>query len=134
MKLFLGQYRLVFSGKGRIVLPKKVREVLGKDVEIVLSRGLDGCVFGFSKKQWEKEANRQLTQPVTDEQSRNLRRYLFSAAQYVGLDEQGRFVIPESLLKFAKLRREVELIGAGDHFEIWHLKGWKEVIKKIDKR
>lgn len=129
--MFLGEYKLKFTGLRRIILPRKFRGELGSMNEVVLSRGLDNCIFGFAKSAWEKETKRQLEIPITSEEGRNLRRYLFSAAEDVKLDRQGRFVIPKVLLDYANLKEEVVLVGAGDHFEIWNPKTWSQLIKEI---
>lgn len=129
--MFLGEYNLSFTGQGRIVLPFKFRREV-KDKELVLSRGLDGCIWGFAKEAWEEEAKRQLEIPVIEEKGRNFRRYFFSAAEKVSLDEQGRFVIPKILLDYGKLGEEVVVIGAGDHFEIWNKKSWESIVANLD--
>lgn len=129
--MFLGQYALKFTGHGRVVLPAKIREELGSGSEIILSRGMDYCIWGFDKSEWEKEAVKQLEVSITDEVGRNLRRFIFSGAVKVELDEQGRFVIPQSLLEFAGVEGEVVMIGAGDHFEIWNINRWSEVLTRI---
>lgn len=131
--MFLGEYQLKFSGKGRIVLPRKLRQSLGEERLIILSRGFEGCIWGFSKKGFDKEANRQLEISATEERARYLRRYLFSASEPVELDAQGRFVIPSALLTFAKVGNEVVMVGAGDHFEIWNNKFWKKHIKEVER-
>ncbi len=127
--MFLGTYHAKFTGKNRIVLPKKLRRGLKGQSEVILTRGLDGCIWGFSKTDWEKEARRQLQIPVTDSQGRFLRRNLFSEAEDGWLDSQGRFIIPANLLEFAGIKEEVALIGAGDHFEIWNPKKWKKMLE-----
>ena len=129
--MFLGEYKLKFSGKGRIVLPSKLREELGQSLAI-LSRGFEGCIFGFSPEGFEKEFNRQLEISATEERARYLRRYLFSGSVPVELDSQGRFVIPSALFLFAKLKEEVTIIGAGDHFEIWDQVNWQKHIKEVE--
>ena len=129
--MFLGEYKLNFTGKGRVILPKKMRdEVNGQ--QIVLSRGFEGCIFGYDMESWEKEAEKQLEISATEERARYLRRYMFSASVSVELDSQGRFVIPSALLIYAELGREIVIIGAGDHFEIWNNKFWKKHLKQIE--
>lgn len=129
--MFLGEYQTKFSGQGRIILPKKFRrEILG-DEEIILSRGFEGCIWGYSSKVFEKDIERQLAASASEKEVRYLRRYLFSGAEEILLDEQGRFVIPKSLIKYASLQDEVVLIGTGDHFEIWNPQKWGTLIKKI---
>lgn len=131
--MFLGEYQTKFSGKGRIILPKMMREELGEDKEIVLSRGFEGCTFGFSKKGFEEEAEKQIEVSATEERGRFLRRYLFSGSVPAELDTQGRFIIPSALLTYANLGQEVSIIGAGDHFEIWNIDLWKKHLKEVEK-
>ena len=126
--MFLGSFQTKFSGKNRVILPKKFRSEIGKSNEIILTRGLDGCIWGFNKKDWEKEAERQLEIPLTEDKGRYLRRNLFASAESTELDLQGRFVITSSLVDFAHLGEEVILIGAGDHFEIWNPSNWGKII------
>ena len=122
--MFLGTYEIKFTGVGRVILPKKLRsEIVGNG--IILSRGFEKCIWGFSKKDFEREAKKALEVSATEEQARKMRRYLFSGSEPVELDKQGRFIIPAALLDFARVVREIVIIGAGDHFEIWDKKNWK---------
>lgn len=130
--MFLGEYKAKFSGKGRIILPNKMREELTGKV-LVLSRGFEGCIWGFDKKVWQEEAKRQLEIPATEERGRFLRRYLFSGSESVELDIQGRFIIPSALLDYASVKKEIVIIGTGDHFEIWNKKAWKKHLKEIER-
>lgn len=129
--MFLGQFEANFSGQGRIILPKKFREELKGETSIILSRGIDGGVWGFSRSDWEVQAKQQLEIAITDERGRNLRRFLFSGAEVVDLDCQGRVVIPRNLLGFAKIKNGVVIIGAGDHFEIWDSRFWRQLMVKL---
>ncbi len=130
--MFLGNYRQKFSGRGRILLPSRFRDELNGELRIVLSRGMDGCIWGFSLRGWEYEAGKRIEVPVTEKEGRDLRRYFFSAAVEVEVDKQGRIVVPKDLLKYAKIRNQVELIGAGDHFEIWNSKVWNRYQKSLN--
>lgn len=132
--MFLGEYYTNFTGQGRVILPKRFRQELGKSKTVILSRGFEKCVWGFAQQVWEKEAEKQLQVPITDPSARDLRRYLFSAAQSTILDEQGRFIIPKTLLEYAGLREGVAVIGAGDHFEIWDASAWKKYIAQLSEK
>ncbi len=130
--MFLGEYKLNFSGKGRIILPKKLREgIFGS--EIVLSKGFEGCIWGFDPRQWELQAEKQLEVSAVEEKARVLRRYLFSSSLKVELDSQGRFVIPVNLLQYAKVKKMVVVIGAGDHFEVWEANLWEKHIREVER-
>jgi len=125
MKLFLGEYDHSLDDRGRITLPRKIRQELG-DGDIVLSKGFDACIFGYDRESWEKEAGKQLEQPVTEQKGRELRRYLFAAAQKTDIDKLGRILLPTHLKEYAEIRSDVKVIGAGDHFEIWDKSQWQE--------
>jgi MraZ protein len=125
MKLFLGEYEHGLDDRGRITLPRKIRQELGLS-EVVLSRGFDQCVFGFDKESWTKEAEKHLESNLTDQKSREVRRYLFSAAENVEIDRLGRILLPALLKDYAQIDKEVVVIGAGDHFEIWNKTVWQQ--------
>jgi len=125
MKLFLGEFDHGLDDRGRITLPRKMRFEL-EDDEAVLARGYDGCIFGFDKVSWEREAEKHLATPVTDQNGRDVRRYLFSAAEKVEIDKLGRILVPTQLKEYAGLKGSVKVIGAGDHFEIWDQNRWVE--------
>jgi len=132
MKLFLGEYDHALDERGRVTLPKKMRAEI-EEKEIVLSRGFDTCIFGFDKGSWEREAEKHLESPVTDAGSRDLRRYLFAAAQKVEIDKLGRILVPALLKEYASIRHEVVILGAGDHFEIWDKRKWEAHAAAIEK-
>lgn len=128
--MFLGEYNTKFSGKGRVILPHKFRQEL-KAKEIILSRGFEECIWGFDLKDFEEEAKSTLEISATEERARYMRRYLFSGSESVELDRQGRIIIPSTLLDFASVKKEVTIIGAGDHFEVWNTKKWMKHISRI---
>lgn len=130
--MFFGHYLTKFSGQGRVILPKKIRLSISGEM-VVLTRGFEGCILGFSAKDWLAESSKQLEDSITEERARNLRRYLFANSEEVALDQQGRFVIPPKLLVYAKLKSVVIIIGAGDHFEIWDQNSWDKQLKRIEK-
>ena len=130
--MFLGSYIPSFDKYSRrIALPKKIRDYLATG-EIILSVGFEKCLFGFDTKSWQAESEKQLALPIAHRRSRDLRRFFFASATTIKLDDQGRFVIPGSLLKYAKIKRQI-IIGAGDHFEIWERKTWQEERLRLDK-
>ncbi len=122
--MFLGMYKTRFSGKNRVILPKKFRQELTQQKEFILTRGLDGCIWGFSKSDWETQSQKQLELSINTEEGRYIRRYFFSSAEVLELDNQGRFIIPTNLIDYAKIETEVLMIGAGDHFELWNPNSW----------
>lgn len=131
--MFLGTYRPKLIGERRIALPKKVRkEIKGK--KIVLTIGFEKCIFGFNEKDWEEIVKPELSRPLfSDTEGRDLRRKMCMEAMVVELGAQGRFVIPEAMMKYAGIKNKLTLIGAGDHFEIWEEMKWNLYLKQTEK-
>lgn len=125
MKLFLGEYGHSLDERSRVTLPRKLRQELD-DREVILSRGFEPCIFGFDRISWEREATKHLENSVTDERARQLRRYMFAAAERIEIDKLGRILVPALLKEYADISVGVTIIGAGDHFEIWDEQRWKE--------
>lgn len=131
--MFLGTYQPNLIGKGRIALPKKIRNELGSE-RMVLTIGFEECIFGFEERNWEEVTKAELSRPLfSDRQGRNLRRKMCADALIIELDSQGRFVIPENMMKFAGIKDKVTIIGAGDHFEIWESKIWEEYSAQLER-
>jgi MraZ protein len=103
--------------KGRISLPVRFRESLEGGLTITL--GLGGCLAAFPQDEWVREADRvdRLTREAAGDP--RYARVLFNNAEQVGLDSQGRLVVPARLRAKAGLHRDVTVSGTGRHLEIW---------------
>ncbi len=130
MKMFLGEYQPNLTDGSRLALPKKLREQILGD-EIVLSRGFEKCIFVYDKADWMLETQKQVDNPITDSRTRDLKRYMFSSASDCKLDSQGRLVLPSNLQGYAELSKNITVIGAGDHIEIWNTENWSEYFTKL---
>lgn len=132
MKMFLGEYQPNLTDGSRLALPKKLREQILGD-EVVLSRGFEKCIFVYDKQDWINESQKQIDNPITDSKTRDLRRYMFAGAVDSKLDSQGRIVVPANLLSYAGLEKNITVIGAGDHIEIWNTENWNEYFENVSK-
>jgi len=129
--VFFGEYLVSFSTSGRLVLPKKIRELLKGNI-FVLSKGYDTCLAGYDKDDWEKKANEILdTSSLLEKDNLEKRRFIFSSAVYLEIDDQGRFVISRNLLNHANLNGKALIVGVGDHFEIWDEAKWTKYMKEV---
>lgn len=128
--VFFGENQVSFSAPGRIVLPKKLRELLKGNI-FILTKGFDFCLAGFDKEDWENRAKELLGVSLLEKENLEKRRFLFSSAVYLEIDDQGRFVIPKALLEYAGLTNKAVVVGVGDHFEIWTVERWKKYSKQL---
>ncbi len=126
--VFFGDYLVSFSAPGRVVLPKKIRELLKGNI-FILAKGFNFCLAGFDKDVWEEKAKELVNVSLLENENLEKRRFLFSSTVYLEIDDQGRFVIPKNMLDFSSLRNKVQIIGVGDHFEIWSPENWVKYSK-----
>lgn len=128
--VFYGEYLVSSSGANRFVLPKKIRELLKGDI-FILTKGFDFCLNGYDREDWEKRINNLFFQPLISKEQLEKQRFIFSSMSYTEIDNQGRFVIPKSLLQFSSIKDKAIIIGVGDHFEIWNENKWRQYEKKL---
>jgi len=129
--MFLGEYKHNLTTGKRLALPKKIREQITGD-EVVLAKGFEPCIFGFAKEAWNEAAKQELLVPISENRGREIRRQMFAGAQIIDIDIQGRVVLPDPLVSWAKIKGEMTVIGAGDHFEVWDSAIWKNYLEKIE--
>ncbi|GAB4376894.1 MAG: division/cell wall cluster transcriptional repressor MraZ [Calditrichia bacterium] len=126
MAEYYGTFRNILDSKGRVNMPARFRdmdEIAGNDEHIfILTRGSEPYIAVFPLDEWRR-INQELDKDMgTGGEKRNLKRYInyFSSQQKV--DKQGRLNLPQELIKYAQLEKEVVLIGTGNKIEIWNPK------------
>jgi MraZ protein len=130
MRMFLGEYQPNITEGSRVALPKKLRDQVRGD-EVILAKGFEKCVFIYAKEDWVQETGKQVDNPITDQKTRELKRYMFSGAVEAPIDGQGRIVVPTNLKDYAGLDKKTTVIGAGDHIEVWDTDTWHAHLQKI---
>ena len=105
-------------------MPAKLREDMGE--KFIITKGLDGCLFGFSQNEWENFETKLKTLPLTNKNARDFVRFFLSGAKECEIDKQGRFLISSNLRNVATLEKEVVIIGVGTRIEIWNKDKWEE--------
>ena len=121
---FFGTYTPKLDDKARLFLPAKFRPRLEDGV--VLTRGQDNCIYGWTPESFDVFTDRVRDTPFTNRQVRNFVRMLFSGASSETPDRQGRISIPAVLREWARLERDVVVVGAMDRIEIWDATRWQE--------
>lgn len=115
--MFMGEYNHIIDAKGRLIVPAKFREILGDN--FVVTKGLDGCLFVYSDKEWQAFEEKLKTLPLTNKNARQFTRFFLAGAAQVEVDKQGRILLPQVLREFAGLEKEVVLVGVASRIEIW---------------
>ncbi len=122
--MFMGEYNHTVDTKGRLIVPSKFRDQLGD--EFVVTKGLDGCLFVYSKDEWENIEKKFRDIPLTTKDARKFARFFFAGAASCEVDKQGRILLPAVLREYAGIEKDVVSVGVFNRVEIWDKDKWQE--------
>ena len=122
--IFMGEYEHSIDSKGRMFIPAKFRDGLGDN--FVIFRWLfDNCLYVMSNDTFESFSAGLDQMPLADEDAAMVQRVIYASASYAELDAQKRVLIPLELRKYAKLDKDVVVVGVRNRIEIWDKETWK---------
>lgn len=128
--MLLGEYKHSLDTKGRVAIPAKFRKKISKGA--IITRGLDKCLFVFSMDEWQKLADKLISLPIAQSNSRAFARLMLAGATDVKLDSQGRVLLPDYLREYADLKDKVVVSGLYNRMEIWDVKKWDKYKKATE--
>ena len=126
--MLMGEFHHNLDEKLRLIIPSKLREELGN--EVVITRGLENCLFIYSKNEWATVVSKLKTLPFTKKDARNFNRMFLSGAIFSSFDKQGRIKLSIPLKEYAFLEKECVVIGVNDRLEVWAKEKWNEFLEK----
>ena len=116
MYFLTGEYDHQIDSKNRIRIPSKLK---GSEEKLYFARGTDECIFVFYEKAMQEKLEVIEKIQITNyAQQKGLRRFTKSI-KLVEVDNQGRLVIPQELVDYAHITKDVKICGAGARIEIW---------------
>lgn len=128
---FVGVYFYSLDAKNRLSIPSRMRSLLIGPRELVLSCGLEGCLNLYSSHSWIKLHEKLESTPLKNKsEQRAFKRMLYANASEVELDDDGRILISQNLIDYARLRREAAILGVGEKIEIWAKSLWLDYEKR----
>ena len=118
---------LNLDAKGRMAVPAKHRDALAPAASgrLVVTAHPHRCLLLYPAPAWEPIRAQILAAPSLQVESAMVRRLLVGFAEDMELDGAGRLLISPALREFARLEKELWLVGQGSHFEIWSDTGWR---------
>lgn len=120
--MFIGEYQHSLDSKNRVIMPARFREKLGDN--FVMTKGLDNCLFIYTLEEWDKVEDKLKNLPLSNKDGRAFVRFFFSGASEGETDKQGRALIPSTLKEYAKIEKDVVIIGVSTRIEIWSVEEW----------
>ena len=128
--IFKGEYEHTIDGKGRMFIPAKFREGLGENF-VIFKWMFDDCLYVMSNEEFESYSAGLEKMPLADEDAAMVQRALYASATDAELDAQKRVLIPLEHRRYAKLEKDVIVVGVRTHIEIWDKETYQN--KTMDK-
>lgn len=122
---FRGNYEHSLDAKGRLTIPSKLRDRLGSDV--VIGKSLENCGAIWTPDGFDAytEAFLRDLHPLSDE-ARDLTVWFSGNSFDSELDKAGRAMVPAAILQHAGVERDVIVVGAHDHIQLWSPAAWSD--------
>ena len=130
--MFKGQFTYSMDAKSRISIPAKLRKHISPDANdsVVMTKGLSKCIDLYPLNEWQIIEDRlmKLNQFQPDEL-----RFIRMFVQYATedkMDSQSRILIPQLLIDYAQIEKEVLIIGALRKIEVWNPKIYEDYLSE----
>jgi len=97
----------------------------------VVNRGFEQQLNLYTMKEWENLMNR-VTKKVNQftEEGRRLLRQFRNGAVPVSIDSSGRLLLPQNLMQYAGIKKELTVVGAFDRVELWDRSKYEQEMKE----
>lgn len=125
--MLMGTYHHSVDAKNRMIIPSKLKEQLGDNVTIIKDTG--GCLCMYSEEEWASYTARLNDIPKSE--SKKLARFLYANAVEVQPDAQGRILIPDNMIEYAGIKKNIVTLGCGKYAEVWAEEKYGEL--EVDK-
>ena len=110
-------------------MPAPFREELG--AEVVASIGFDRCVSVYPIPRWNELLEKFQRLSFSKGKSRDFLRILLATAHQVPIDASGRVLVVPTLRDHGNLQQEVNVVGVGDHLELWDRETWNSYRDRV---
>ena len=124
--MFYGQYRHQLDAKNRFRIPAKFRKHFGD--KIFLTRGSDNCIYVFGENGLDKLLFERFKDVgiISGKSMIKAKRQIAAQTAEAEDDGQGRFTLPEFLIKHGKINKNIVSVGSINWIEIWSEDRWDE--------
>ncbi len=123
MASFIGEYTGKIDPKGRVSLPsalKKQMESADADTFVAKQDIYEKCILLFTIEEWERQNQiiRAKLNPYNKEHNSFLREFYRGAVE-ITMDANNRLLLPERLLTYAQIDKDIYFSGQDKKIEIW---------------
>ena len=118
--MFFGSYSHSLDDKNRLMIPSKMRESLSS--KLFMMRGFDGAISVYEQDAFNALMAKLEKMAFLKKDTRSFLRTQLANTYELDVDKLGRIQIPTPIINKFNIGKEVIVLGAVDHIEIWDKK------------
>ncbi len=120
---FSGTYYCTLDAKNRLNIPADIRKKLSPEAEntLVFTIGFEkSLLYAYPLNEWNRLTKiMRDNSPLYKEMQQFIRMFVGNAYD-AHMDNQGRIMIPERILKLGNIEKELAFVGALEKLEVWN--------------
>jgi MraZ protein len=129
--MYRGSNIVSLDEKNRLAIPKKLRTKLFEEsTNLIITAHPEKCLLLYSSSEWMPIEKKLMSLSSFDKRISALQRLLVGYAEEISQDKAGRILLSQPLKDFARIGRNVIILGQGSHFEIWDKNLWDENVEQ----
>ena len=125
--VLFGEYELTIDDKNRLLVPADIRKSIppefGEALFVVI--GSNRVPWMYPERYYEELVMQAPADILPGEDLLAFDQLHFAMASKLPWDKQGRVLVPDKILKRASIGKDVTVIGARDHLELWNRTDWE---------
>ncbi|MBV8882339.1 MAG: division/cell wall cluster transcriptional repressor MraZ [Planctomycetaceae bacterium] len=136
--MFVGEFTHAIDEKNRLVLPAKFRAFItdpeDKKGFFIVASPIPGehCLRLYTMSGWKQVAAKLREEANKAKDPARYLRFFASRGEFGALDSQNRLVVPQKLMDYAGLKKEILMVGNVDWIEVWNVGEYRAATESLD--
>lgn len=135
--MFSGEFKHAIDSKNRLVIPNKFRVFITDERDkkgffVVAGVTRDRCLQLYTLSEWKKVMEKVRRDADKKPDPVQHIRFVSSRGEFSPIDQQHRLVIPQKLLNYAGIEKDVLMIGTMDWIEVWTETDYHAATENLD--
>jgi MraZ protein len=136
--VFVGEFGHAIDEKNRLVIPAKFRAFVNDPEDkkgfFIVASPVSGehCLRLYTMTGWKRVAAKLREEADKSKYPARYMRFFASRGEFGVLDGQNRLVLPQKLMDYAGLKKDVLMVGNVDWIEIWNVDEYRAATESLD--
>ncbi|MHC4797957.1 MAG: division/cell wall cluster transcriptional repressor MraZ [Planctomycetota bacterium] len=132
--IFTGIYELSIDPKNRLSIPADIRsrmDIKKDGTGFYLVPGdRQGLLSLYADKYFESYAEKYHSTLRPNQEKQDFEMVFYAMATFLDVDKQGRVLLPQRILDYTRISKQVTISGSRDHLVIWNRKEFSDYMKR----